>query len=72
MHELIIFQALVQESQAEKSNLSEQLRNEERQNEANNQTIGNLQRELQTLQQTVTTQQKQLDENKVSTKLFNQ
>jgi hypothetical protein len=49
--------------------LSEQLRNEERQNEASSQTIINLQRELQIAEQTVSTQDKQLTENKVSQKL---
>lgn len=45
--------------------MSDQLREEERQNEANNQTISNLQRELQNLEQTANTQQKQLTQNTV-------
>ena len=49
--------------------MSEQLRNEERQNEANSQTIINLQRELQIAEQAVSTQDKQQTENKVSRKL---
>lgn len=53
---MFIWKALVQESQVERSNLSEQLRNEERQNEASSQTIINLQRELQIAEQTVSTQ----------------
>ncbi|CAG2211172.1 KIF15 [Mytilus edulis] len=56
-------QTLLHESQQERSTMSDQLREEERQNEANNQTISNLQRELQNLEQTANTQQKQLTQN---------
>lgn len=62
---ILSFQTLLHESQQERSTMSDQLREEERQNEANNQTISNLQRELQNLEQTANTQQKQLTQNTV-------